>query len=307
MERFRRAIFNRRMRNFLPCATALIVCLALGVGACGRGENRDARVRHFDTRGLVRSFAPDRVTIDVEHETIPGFMPSMTMPFTARDAKEIANLRIGDGISFRIDVTDKDVWIADVKKISANEVQLPKATPSARPSTTTSRRLKEGDGMPVFELTNEKGEHVTLDSFRGRPWILTFIFTRCPMPNFCPRMAKNFAALQSAIKSGDGALAQTRLLSITIDPRFDSPAILKDYGQHEGADPKIWTFATGATSEIEDLTRGFAVHTEREGGTITHGLTTALIDRDGNIAKLWRGNAWTTDEALAALRAVTQP
>ncbi|HEX7516433.1 MAG TPA: SCO family protein [Chthoniobacterales bacterium] len=295
------------MRNFLPCATALIVCLALGVGACGRGENRDGRVRHFDTRGIVRSFAPDRATIDVEHETIPGFMPSMTMPFTARDSKEIANLRIGDGISFRIDVTDRDVWIADVKKISANDVQLPKATPSARPSTTTSRRLKEGDVMPVFELTNEKGERVTLDSFRGRPWILTFIFTRCPMPNFCPRMAKNFAALQSAIKSGDGALAQARLLSITIDPQFDSPAILKDYGQHEGADPKIWTFATGATSEIEDLTRGFAVYTEREGGTITHGLTTALIDRDGNIAKLWRGNAWTTDEALAALRTVTQP
>jgi len=161
--------------------------------------------------------------------------------------------------------------------------------------------------MPVFELTNEKGERVTLDSFRGRPWILTFIFTRCPMPNFCPRMAKNFAALQSVIKSGDGAFAQTRLLSITIDPQFDSPAILKDYGLHEGADPKIWTFATGATSEIEDLTRGFAVYTEREGGTINHGLTTALIDRDGNIAKLWRGNAWTTDEAIAALHTVTQP
>ena len=210
-------------------------------------------------------------------------MPSMTMPFTARDSKQIAHLQTGDAISFRIEVTARDVWIADVKKISANDVQLPKATPSPRPSTTTSRRLKEGDAMPVFELTNEKGERVTLDSFRGRPWILTFIFTRCPMPNFCPRMAKNFAALQSAIKSGDGALAQTRLLSITIDPQFDSPAILKDYGQHEGADPKIWSFATGATSEIEDLTRGFAVHTEREGGTITHGLTTALIDRDGNL------------------------
>ncbi len=102
-------------------------------------------------------------------------------------------------------------------------------------------------------------------------------------------------------------MAQTRLLSITIDPQFDTPAVLKEYAQHEGADPKIWTFATGAISEIEDLTRSFAVHTEREGGTITHGLTTALIGRDGKIVKLWRGNAWTTDEAIAALRTVTQP
>jgi protein SCO1 len=297
------------MQNFATryVASVSVVCIGLALVACNRSDKPEAGTRNYEARGIVRGFAPDHTTIDIEHETIPGFMPSMTMPFTARDSKEIANLRIGDGISFRIDVTDKDVWIAHVKKISTNEVQLPGATPSPRSSKTASRRLKEGDAMPVFELTNEKGERVTLDSFRGRPWILTFIFTRCPMPNFCPRMAKNFAALQSVIKSGDGAFAQTRLLSITIDPQFDSPAILKDYGLHEGADPKIWTFATGATSEIEDLTRGFAVYTEREGGTINHGLTTALIDRDGNIAKLWRGNAWTTDEAIAALHTVTQP
>lgn len=297
------------MTNFDPrrVAVAFVLCLAAASFGCGRSDKSEAGARHYEARGIVRGFAPDRSKIEIEHENIPGFMPSMTMPFTPRNPKQIASLTLRDAIAFRIDVTDKDVWIADVKKISANEVQLPKATPSPRPSITTSRRLKEGDVMPVFELSNERGERVTLDSFRGRPWILTFIFTRCPMPNFCPRMAKNFAALQSAIQSGDGALAQTRLLSITIDPQFDSPAILKDYGQHEGADPKSWTFATGAISEIGNLTRSFAVHTEREGGTITHALTTAFIDPDGNIAKLWRGNAWTTDEAIAALRTVRQP
>jgi protein SCO1 len=297
------------MENFITrhLASASLLCLSLLLVACNRSDKGETGARHYETRGIVRSVAPDRTTLDIEHETIPGFMPSMTMPFIVRNSKEIANLRSGDTISFRVEVTDKDVWIADVKKIPTNEVQLPKSTPLPRPSTKASQRLREGDALPVFELTNEKGERVTLDTFRGRPWILTFIFTRCPMPNFCPRMAKNFAALQSAIKSGDGALAQTRLLSITIDPQFDSPAILKDYGQHEGADPKIWNFATGATSEIEDLTRAFGVYTEREGGTINHGLTTALVDRDGNIANLWRGNAWTVDEVIAALRTVTQP
>lgn len=297
------------MENFATryLAPAPVLCIALALAACDRSDKPDTGARHYEARGIVRGFAPDHTTIDVEHETIPGFMPSMTMPFTARDSKQIAHLQTGDAISFRIDVTDKDVWIANVKKIAAENIHLPKMTPTPPQTTAMSQRLREGDAMPVFQLTNEAGERINLDTFRGRPWILTFIFTRCPMPNFCPRMAKNFAALQSTIKSGDGALAQTRLLSITIDPQFDSPAILKDYGLHEGADPKIWTFATGPTSEIEDLTRGFAVYTEREGGTINHGLTTALIDREGNIAKLWRGNAWTTDEAITALRTVTQP
>jgi protein SCO1/2 len=297
------------MENFATryLAPVQVLCIALALAACDRSDKPDAGARHYEARGIIRGFAPDHTTIDVEHETIPGFMPSMTMPFTARDSKQIAHLQTGDAISFRIDVTDKDVWIANVKKIAAEDVHLPKTTPAPPQTTAMSQRLREGDAMPVFQLTDEAGERINLDTFHGHPWILTFIFTRCPMPNFCPRMAKNFAALQSAIKGGDGALAQTRLLSITIDPQFDSPAILKDYGQHEGADPRIWSFATGATSEIEDLTRGFAVHTEREGGTISHGLTTALIDRDGKIVKLWRGNAWTTDEAIAALRTVTQP
>ena len=139
-------------------------------------------------------------------------MPSMTMPFSVRDSKQIAGMRSGDAISFRLTVTDDDSWIDQIKKIKADEVRLPArvAPPKPRSTSDDSTRLREGDMMPAFELTDQNGERITLETFRGRPFVLTFIFTRCPIPNFCPLMSKNFSELQKAIKNGSGTLAQTR-------------------------------------------------------------------------------------------------
>ena len=225
-------------------------------------------------------------------------MPSMTMPFVARDAKEIADLRTGDAISFRMTVTQKDFWIDNVKKIRREEVDVsePKLAPAV--SSENGRRLKEGDAMPLFSLINQNGERISLNTLRGQPFVLTFLFTRCPLPNFCPLMSNNFEELQTAIKGSSGALANTRLLSITLDPGFDTPEVLKTYAGYHHADPQIWSFATGDEKEIDGLTRAFSVYRQTEGGTISHGLATALIDKDGKIAKLWRGNAWKPDEVI---------
>lgn len=122
------------------------------------------------------------------------------------------------------------------------------------------------------------------------------------MPNFCPLLSRKFAELQSTIKSASGSSAETRLLSITIDPQFDTPAVLKQYREQEGADPNIWAFATGEPAQIDALTKEFAVYRQTEGGTISHGLTTALISPDGKVARLWRGNGWTVDEVVRAVQ-----
>ncbi|HEV2095884.1 MAG TPA: copper-binding protein, partial [Chthoniobacterales bacterium] len=203
------------MRHIL--GQLMVLLFALLLISCGRSEQSDAGARHYDVRGVVRGFAPDRTTVEIEHETIPDFMPSMTMPFSASDPKEIASLRLGDAIAFRLDVTAKDFSIANVKKIDASEVHLPKAaaTPSPASASEGQQRLKEGDALPAFNLTSEAGEKITPETLRGHPTIVTFIFTRCPMPNFCPRMSKTFAELQGAIKSASGLIAETRLLSIT--------------------------------------------------------------------------------------------
>ncbi len=276
----------------------LIGCLALALLGCGRSTNPDEGGQHYDTRGVVRGFSPDRSTIEIQHENIPDFMPSMTMPFVARDRKEIADLKTGDPISFRMTVTQKDFWVDSVRKIPRDDVNVaePKPTPAIFSGSRT--RLKEGDEMPVFNLTNQNGDQISLNTFRGQPFVLTFIFTRCPLPNFCPRMSNNFQELQTAIKTGSDALTSTRLLSITLDPGFDTPEVLKMYAGYHHADPQIWSFATGDEKEIDALTRAFSVYRQTEGGTISHGLATALIDKDGKIAKLWRGNAWKPDEVI---------
>jgi protein SCO1/2 len=230
----------------------------------------------------------------------------MTMPFIARDPKEIADLKTGDAISFRMTVTQKDFWIDNVKKIRREDVNVaePKQTPSV--STERDARLKEGDEMPPFSLTNQNGEPISLDIFRGQPFVLTFVFTRCPVPNFCPRMSNNFGELQTAIKTGSGRLARTRLLSITLDPDYDTPKVLSDYAAFDHADLQIWTFATGQQREIDALTHAFSVFRQTEGGTISHGLASALINSNGRVGKIWRGNAWTAAEVTEAIQAQTK-
>lgn len=292
--------------GLLGAKIALVFCVALLVAGCGKEAEpvRDS-VLHYEARGLVRGTTPDHKTLEIEHENIPGFMSSMTMPFVARDESEIAQIQAGDAISFRLNVTQQDSWIDRVAKIDPARLHLPAPKPTLSPSAegATRNRLHEGDEMPVFQLRDPDGKSVTLESFSGHPLVLTFIFTRCPIPNFCPRMSQNFAELQKAIQAASGSVAETRLLSISFDPEFDTPEVLKQYAQDAGGDPAIWTFATGEPTEIQSLTKAFSVLVQPESGTISHSLATALIDRKGGIEKIWRGNAWTPAEVLHEIAA----
>lgn len=274
----------------------LLFVLCAIVAACGRASAASAV---YQTRGVVRGFAPDRSTVEIQHESIPDFMPSMTMPFTPRDRAEISELQIGDAITFQLTVSQTDFWIDRVKKIPRQNIDIPEPRPSAPTLPGNSPRLSEGDVMPRFDLKNENNERISLDDYRGHPLILTFIFTRCPMPNFCPRMSSNFAAIQQAIHDNK---INARLLSITLDPKFDTPEILKQYAAHAGADPGIWNFATGEDKQIDELTAGFSIYRQSEGGTISHGLATALIDGKGEINKVWRGNGWTPDQIIEEVK-----
>ena len=289
------------MRNAAGRRAAFVLCLGLASFGCGRDEKSGADARHYEVRGIVRGFSPGRQTIEIEHEDVPGFMPSMTMPFIVRDAEARAALRPGDAISFRLHVTEQDSWIDQIQKIDAGSVRLPSPKPETPRSSAT--RLREGDALPGFELVDQDGKKITNETFRGHPLVLTFIFTRCPIPNYCPLMSKNFAELQRAIKEGPAPLNQTQLLSISFDPDFDSAQVLKDYAAGEGADTSYWRFATGGQSEIEKLTRGFSVLVQPEGGTISHSLATALIDKEGRIKKIWRGNGWKPGEAVQQISA----
>ena len=285
-----------------------VVLVAAALAGCGRTADKAANAREFTVRGAIRGIPPDGRTLEIEHEAIPNYMPAMTMPFTARNAADAKDLKIGDAVEFRMVVDDKEALIDRIRKIDAAQLNLP--TPAAtaqKPPAQASTRWRAGDMLPPFRLTNENGEQIGSDTLRGRPYVLTFIFTRCPIPNFCPLMNKNFAELQSAIKSAEGKAADAKLLSISFDPEFDTPAVLKEAAQHENADPAIWSFATAPKPEIEQLTKGFSVPVQPEGGSIAHGLATALVDADGRIVEIWRGNGWKPADVLQKLGDLSAP
>ena len=285
------------LRSF-PLSASLLLCLAFLVCGCGKnGVAPNETARHYEVRGLVRGLLPDHRMLEVEHEDIPGFMPSMTMPFLVRDGKEIAGIGIGDALAFRLNVTERDSWIDQLRKIEPSGLKLPR--PTATPQIAAAARLREGDSMPAFQLVDQNGQRIELTTFLGHPFVMTFIFTRCPIPNFCPRMTHDFAELQKAIKgSSAGPLASTQLLSVSFDPEHDTPAVLTDYARGENADPAVWKFATGDAAEIAHLTKGFSILVQPEGGSISHSLATALVDQNGRITKIWRGNGWTPQEVI---------
>src|SRR5688572_485539 len=266
---------------------------------CSCSNALAAASREYTVRGIVRGLLPDEKTINIEHEEIPGYMAAMTMPFCLKSPKENPGLKVGDAVSFRLTVTENDSWIDQIRKIDASQVRIapPKPEPATAPSNSSSR-LRAGDPMPEFTLTDQAGQTITRETYKDRPFVLTFIFTRCPIPNFCPLMNRNLAELHEAIKGGSGPLAETQLLSISFDPEFDTPTVLKESAEHQKAAPNIWRFATGTPAQIKELTSRFSIHVQPESGTLSHGLATALVDAEGRIIEIWRGNGWKPQEVL---------
>jgi protein SCO1/2 len=257
-----------------------------------------ARDHVFSVQGTVRAPLDNTGHVTIAHDDIPGLMPAMTMSFAVADPARAASLTPGDRVRFQLDTAGAD-WTVGSFTIVGHTV-IPPSTPAV---SAANRRLREGDLLPAFSCLTEENQPITAASIRGRVTLITFIFTRCPVPEYCPAMALRFAQLQKAILATPGSVGQTRLLSITLDPEFDRPDILKAYGEAVGANPAVWQFATGEKETIAALTKSFAVYTERNGVTLDHTLCTALIGPDGRILQLWRGNGWKIDEVLAAFAA----
>ena len=288
-----------------PAICAVLVGAAWSMGCDSERAASKPSVREFEIAGIVRGVDAPNATVTVEHEDVPGFMPSMTMPFAAKNPKEIAGIKTGDAIAFHLVMTQDDSWIEAIKPIQAASLHLPAG--SARAPSPETRRLREGDPLPEFHLVDQKSRPISAKTFAGKTVVLTFIFTRCPVPNFCPLISRNFERLQREIKNDPALADRVRLLSISFDPEFDTPQILARYGKGFTEDADFWRFATGEPAEIGKLTRGFSVYVQAEDGTLNHGLCTALADADGTITKIWRGNAWRPEEVMAELKAGFAP
>ena len=254
----------------------------------------------FQVKGVIKELKPDGKTVDIRHEEIPNYMPAMTMPFEAKEPKELTGLKAGDAVLFRMTVTSSEVWIDQVRKLAP-------PAPTELPSRGTFRFVRDveplqvGDPLPQYHFTNELGQAVSTKQFSGQALAITFIFTRCPLPNFCPRMSSNFAEAQEKLLKLPNGPTNWHLLTISFDPDFDTPVILRAYSQRFGANARHWSFLTGDQIDISAISEQFGQMFWRDQGALNHNLRTVVVDASGRVQKIFEGNKWTSQELVAEM------
>jgi protein SCO1/2 len=257
----------------------------------------------YAVTGIVHRIQADGQTAIIAHDLIPGYMMAMTMPFEAKDPKVLQGVYPGDQITFRLLVRTNDAWIDKVQRTG-----LKTNTPSPRVGAfglNLKEELDVGDLLPDCVLTNDLGQPFQLSAFRGRALALTFVFTRCPLPTYCPLMSRNFAEAAELMASAT-TLTNWHLLTISFDPDFDSPRVLNSYASPYRSDSKQWTFATGDRAAVEELGREFGLLLFREDGTISHNLRTVVADPEGRIRHVFRDNQWDPADLALQLRSAAQ-
>ncbi|MDA0346263.1 MAG: SCO family protein [Verrucomicrobia bacterium] len=253
--------------------------------------------RVFEVNGVIRGKLLDGRPV-IEQEEIPGYMMAMTMVFNVSDHSEIVNLEAGDRVRFKFHVSE-DSSFADQFIVLARGAD---SSVVERVSNGFQQSLGPGDLFPEFQLKNESAAAITEDILSDKFTVVTFMFTRCPVPEFCPLLATRFSAIQNQAQSDPQFGLRIRLLSITLDPDFDTPAVLSSYAKLVGADPNRWSFATGEMDQITSLTRAFQMGVKRGNASLDHTLITALVGPDGRLIHVWPGNRWQPEQVLEEVK-----
>jgi protein SCO1 len=286
---------------------ALALALATLLTPACRGKAADPRgAPRYPLRGRVVSVDLAERKITLAHEEIPGFMPAMTMPFVVleKEAVLLPNVAPGDEITASLVVPDSRYWIEDLVVVKKRTID------QSAPPRPEAREPQPGDLLPDVSLVDQDGEAFHLSDYRGRALALTFVFTRCPFPDFCPLMMKNFAAAEAALLADERLRARTRLLTVSFDPGHDTPAVLRAWGgPYQKSRPPFthWTLATGSVEAISTLGGALSLDSVEEDGTFTHNLRTAVVDPEGRLLRLYHGNDWTPDALVADLERAIGP
>ncbi len=282
-------------------ARTLVLVLFLVLAGC-RGTQPPAGVRgtaqHYRLEGTVIAVNATAGELTVKHGAIPGFMPAMTMPYKLKDAARARGLKPGDSITAEV-----------VAPAASDDFVLDNITVTAHGATgpvIAARRLAVGDRVPDVPLVNQDGRTVHLGDYRGRALLLTFIYTRCPMPTACPLITSRFARVNRALMADAAAREGSHLLSISLDPAFDKPPVLRRYGlayiDDEPAGFAHWEFAATTPDDLRRLAQSFGLEYSVQDNQITHTMQTVLIAPNGTVARSWAGSGWSEDEVEAAVK-----
>jgi protein SCO1 len=289
----------------MRAGVVFFLCLAVLAAACT--SKRDQR--EYTLQGQVLAVAPDRHQATINHEEIRGFMAAMTMPYSVHDPKQLEGIAPGDLIDAKLVVLPSDAYLTDVKRVG--QAPLPQAPVEALAPAASSgfELLKPGEAVPDGKFVDQDGKKRSFSSFNRTTVLITFIYTRCPMPTFCPLMDQHFVAIQKRLKDDPAMRGRVHLVSVSFDPLVDTPPVLKAHAKKLGADLKTWTFLTGDRDDIDRFASRFGVSVARapnDQRDITHNLRTAIVDADRKLVKVYIGNEWTPDQALADVKPVVR-
>jgi len=293
------------IRPLILCASLSLIAFA----GCHNAPQPDAQssaassFKTYNLRGKVVSTNPATSEVTLDHEAIPGFMDAMTMPYKLKDANVLSELHPGDILTADLLVSQN----SDAVILLDHIVVVGQARPDYKPRVSY-HVPSTGDAVPDFRLRNQDGRIIHLDQFRGQNLLITFIYTRCPLPDFCPRVTRTFADINRRLASDPALYGRTHLLCVSFDPANDTPQRLRAYGaSYIGSDAKDafahWDFAVPEKEVLEKMAQYFDVGlTPAADGSITHTLSTSLIGPDGKVVKFYPGNQWTVAEVLADVK-----
>ncbi|HXR04713.1 MAG TPA: copper-binding protein [Verrucomicrobiae bacterium] len=275
-----------------------ILLFSLSVLAAPTGSVQSTK--SYSARGIVEQIAPDRRKVTIHHQAIPGYMMEMTMGFPVQNTNELNGISPGDKITFTLVVRENDDWVENIQRVGHSTEIM---TNAMHMSHAMFPELKPGDLLPDGELLAEDGRHIHLSDFHGRAVALTFFFTRCPLPNYCPLMNRNFAATRELISAMPQAPTNWQFLSISFDPGFDTPETLENYANvYRGAAADRWLFAVASTNTLANLTPSLDLVIMRDGENIvSHSMRTVVLDPQGRIFRQLDGNKWTPQELADAM------
>jgi protein SCO1/2 len=252
--------------------------------------------KRYELQGQVVAVDPAAHTLTIAHQDVPGLMKGMTMPFTVSKANDWVFRAIASG-----DQIQATLVLSDHAELQ--DISFTKVSDSAADGTTSLHLPQPGQPVPNFALVNQNGGRIHLQQFRGKPLLLTFIYTQCPFPDYCLRMSSNFSAIMQQLHNDPEVFDKTQLLSISIDPQADTPSVLRSYGERYVAqtDPKFqhWQFATGSAEEVRTAAEFFGLVYNQKDGQIVHSLSTVLIGKDGKVLKVYSGNGWKPEDVAA--------
>jgi protein SCO1 len=285
---------------------ALILLALLSLAGCHSGSKSESQssaessVKTYKLRGKVVSTNAAAGEVTLDHEAIPGFMEAMTMPYKLKDGNVLSELHPGDMITADLVLSQQSGRDSLLDHI----VVVGQAKPDYKPKVAYHVPAP-GDAVPDFSLRNQDGRVIHLNQFRGKELLITFIYTRCPLPDFCPRVTHNFADINRQLASSPALYQKVHLLCVSFDPDNDTPERLRAYGaSYIGSDADSgfshWDFAVPAKPVLDKMAEYFDVGITRGADqSITHTLSTTLIGADGKVVRFYPGNDWTVSEVLA--------